>query len=129
MLNIVMGLGIALGVCCVGMVHSAQAFSADAEAALQTEKEIYVATKRKSGEWSKAAPIWFMYDGEALYFTASPTSYKAKRIKRGSPVKVWIGRTDRARCLAHFTREERIIDRDLAKNYSEIQHLPAAEES
>ena len=94
MLNIVMGLGIALGVCCVGMVHSAQAFSADAEAALQTEKEIYVATKRKSGEWSKAAPIWFMYDGEALYFTASPTSYKAKRIKRGSPVKVWIGRTD-----------------------------------
>jgi len=94
MINIVIGLGIALGVCCVGMVHSAQAFSADARAALQTEKEIYVATQRKNGEWSKAAPIWFMYDGGALYFTASPTSYKAKRIKRGSPVKVWVGSTE-----------------------------------
>jgi PPOX class probable F420-dependent enzyme len=76
------------------MVHSAQALSADAEAALKTEKDIYVATKRKSGEWSSAAPIWFMYDGEALYFTTSPSSYKAKRIKRGSPVKVWVGSQD-----------------------------------
>ena len=94
MLNILMGIAIVLGVCCVGMVHSAQAFRADVEAALKTEKEIYVATKRNSGEWSKPAPIWFMYDGEALYFTAGPTSYKAKRIQRGSPVKVWVGSID-----------------------------------
>lgn len=94
MLNILMGIAIIIGVCCVGMAHSAQAFSADVEAALKTEKEIYVATKRKGGEWGKAAPIWFMYDGEALYFTAGPNSYKAKRIQRGSPVKVWVGSTD-----------------------------------
>ena len=94
MLNVLIGIGIALGLWCVGMVHSAQALSADAEAALKTEDDIYVATKRKSGEWSKAAPIWFMYDGEAVYFTTSPTAYKAKRIKRGSPVKVWVGSQD-----------------------------------
>lgn len=94
MLNILMGIAIVLAVCCVGMVHSAQAFSAEVAAALKTEKEIYVATKRKSGEWSKAAPIWFMYDGEALYFTAGPASYKTKRIQRGSPVKVWVGSPD-----------------------------------
>ncbi|MGE0683860.1 MAG: hypothetical protein AB7P69_23530 [Candidatus Binatia bacterium] len=94
MLNILMSIGIVLGVYCVGMARSTQAFSADAEAALKTEKEIYVATKRKNGEWSKAAPIWFMYDGEALYFTAGPSSYKTKRIKRRSPVKVWVGSTN-----------------------------------
>ena len=106
MLNILMAIGIAVGLFCVGMAHSAQALSADAEAALKTEKDIYVATKRKSGEWSKAAPIWFMYDGEALYFTASPTSYKAKRIKRGSPVKVWVGSPDGP----SFTGKAEIID-------------------
>ncbi len=94
MLNILIGIGIALGLCCVGMVQSVQALSAGTAAALKTEKEIYVATKRKSGEWSKAAPIWFMYDGEAVYFTTSPTAYKAKRIKRGSPVRVWVGSND-----------------------------------
>ncbi len=94
MLNILIGIGIALGLCCVGMVQSVQALSAGAAAALKTEKDIYVATKRKSGEWSKAAPIWFVYDGEAVYFTTSPTAYKAKRIKRGSPVRVWVGSND-----------------------------------
>ena len=92
--NILLGIGIVLGLCCVGMVHRSQALSADAKAALKTEKDIYVATKRKNGEWSNAAPIWFMYDGEALYFTTSPSAYKAKRIKRGSPVKVWVGGKD-----------------------------------
>jgi PPOX class probable F420-dependent enzyme len=94
MLNFLIGIGIAVGVCCVGMAHGAPAFSTDVEAALKSEKEIYVATKRKNGEWGNAAPIWFMYDGEALYFTAGPTSYKAKRIKSGSPVKVWVGRAE-----------------------------------
>ena len=56
MLNVLIGIGIALGLWCVGMVYSAQALSADAEAALKTEDDIYIATKRKSGAWSKAAP-------------------------------------------------------------------------
>ncbi len=62
--------------------------------ALKTESYIYVATRRLNGEWSTAAPVWFMYDGEALYFTTAPSSHKAHRIHRGSPVKIWVGQKD-----------------------------------
>ena len=43
------------------------------------------------GSPSKASPIWFMCDGDAIYFTTVPTSYKAKRIAKGSPILVWVG--------------------------------------
>ncbi|MEB2285590.1 MAG: hypothetical protein B6D46_14240 [Polyangiaceae bacterium UTPRO1] len=60
---------------------------------LRSAKEIYVATERADGTPGKAAPVWFMYDGEAIYFTTLPTTYKAKRIARGSALHVWIGST------------------------------------
>ena len=69
-------------------------FSAEVTSALQTSKEIYVATKRANGTLSKVVPVWFMYDGEAIYFSTLPTSYKAKRIKKGSPLYVWVGSAD-----------------------------------
>jgi PPOX class probable F420-dependent enzyme len=59
--------------------------------ALGSAKELYVATRRGDGSTSKAAPIWFMFDGNAVYFTTTPGSHKAKRIARGSPVLVWVG--------------------------------------
>lgn len=59
--------------------------------ALKTSKNLYVATKRKDGTQSSVAPIWFMYDGQAVYFTTVPDSHKAKRIAAGSPVLVWVG--------------------------------------
>ena len=62
--------------------------------ALKTESYIYVATQRANGQWSAAAPVWFMYDGDALYFTTAPSSHKAHRIHRGSPVKIWVGKKD-----------------------------------
>ena len=62
--------------------------------ALKTESYIYVATRRMNGQWSTAAPVWFMYDGENLYFTTAPSSHKAHRIHRGSPVKIWVGQKD-----------------------------------
>lgn len=64
------------------------------KALLTSESYIYVATRRLNGEWSTAAPVWFMYDGEAVYFTTSPSSHKAHRIHRGSPVRIWVGRKD-----------------------------------
>lgn len=85
------GLLIAVGLCLVGMVHEVRALSEAARTKLHTEKEIYVATKRANGEWSTAAPVWFIYDGEAVYLTAAPTSYKARRIKRSSLVRIWVG--------------------------------------
>jgi general stress protein 26 len=53
---------------------------------------IYIATVRKDGSQSRAAPVWFitMPQGEILLDT-SAQSWKAKRIRRGSPVLVWIG--------------------------------------
>jgi general stress protein 26 len=64
------------------------------EAALRSSDLIYVATQRKSGERSSAAPIWFFYEDGKLFFTTSPTSWKAKRIARGSPLYISVGSAD-----------------------------------
>jgi hypothetical protein len=60
--------------------------------ALAKATYIYIATVRKDGNQSKAAPVWFITtaDNQVLIET-SPTSWKAKRIKRGSPAMIWIG--------------------------------------
>ena len=69
-------------------------FSSEVTAALLTSKEIYVATKRANGSLSNVVPVWFMFDGDAIYFATLPSSYKAKRIKKGSPLYVWVGSAD-----------------------------------
>ena len=58
----------------------AQQIPAATKEALATSKLIYVATRRKSGERSEAAPIWFIYENDAIWTTTSPDSWKAKRI-------------------------------------------------
>ena len=60
--------------------------------ALSKGTYIYIATVRKDGNQSRAVPVWFITtaDNQVLIET-SPTSWKAKRIKRGSPALVWIG--------------------------------------
>lgn len=86
--------------CGVTHLHTATAgeggnvLSDEIKAALTSESYIHVATRRANGEWSTAAPIWFMYDGEAVYFTTEPKSHKAQRIQRGSPVRISVGRAD-----------------------------------
>ena len=69
-------------------------FSPEVTKVLQSSKEIYVATKRHDGTMSKVVPVWFMFDGDAIYFATLPSSYKAKRIKKGSPLYVWVGAAD-----------------------------------
>jgi PPOX class probable F420-dependent enzyme len=81
-------LGLALVV--LGAAAGAQ-FQPDVRQALATAKNLYVATKRQDGTTSKVSPVWFMVDGDVIYFTTVPTSYKAKRIAKGSPVLVWVG--------------------------------------
>ena len=109
MVNILVGLLIAVGFCLVGMVPEVRALSNAARTKLQTEKEIYVATQRANGEWSAAAPVWFIYDGEAVYLTTAPTSYKARRLKHSSPVRIWVGSKEGP----SFTGKAEIIE-DLA---------------
>ncbi len=84
----------------------------DLDRALRTAKEIYLATRRPSGKLSSVAPVWFMYEGGAIYFATDPHSYKARRIRRGSPVEVWVG----SKTGLHFTaRAELLEDAGLAE--------------
>ncbi|HVM95856.1 MAG TPA: hypothetical protein VMT89_05675 [Candidatus Acidoferrales bacterium] len=59
---------------------------ADMAQQLARGKEIYVATQRKDGSRSEAVPVWFGLMENAVWFTTSPGSHKAKRIAKGSPV-------------------------------------------
>jgi len=62
--------------------------------ALSTASVLYVATVRKNGDQSTPAPVWFTAAPDHLVLIqTSPTTWKAKRIRRGSPVIVWIGKT------------------------------------
>jgi len=65
--------------------------SPEAEQLLKSSDHIYVATQRRSGERSTAAPIWFYFEDGKIFFTTSPTSWKAKRIARGSPLFINVG--------------------------------------
>jgi nitroimidazol reductase NimA-like FMN-containing flavoprotein (pyridoxamine 5'-phosphate oxidase superfamily) len=84
-----------LGVACVAILAPlaalAQQIPAATREALGKAKLIYVATRRKSGERSTIAPVWFVYENDAIYSTTSPDSWKAKRIARGSPLYIWVG--------------------------------------
>lgn len=64
------------------------------EQALTEAKLIYVATRRKDGTTSEAAPIWFNYEGGEVFFTTSPESWKVRRIDAGSPLFIWVGSAD-----------------------------------
>jgi hypothetical protein len=57
---------------------------------LARAKRIYIATVRKDGTQSTPAPVWFTTapDGTVLIQTR-PTTWMARRIRRGSPVIVW----------------------------------------
>ena len=115
-------LGLLLTVCfsAVGIALGAGGFSTEVEAALKTEKHIYVATRRVNGEWSTPAPVWFMYDGEAVYLTTAPSSHKAHRIRRGSPVRVWVGKKDGPFFAgdAHFVKDPAVVER-MAQAYAQ----------
>ena len=59
--------------------------------ALAKAELIYIATVRKDGNQSTAAPVWFTVTPDHLVLiNTGPDTWKAKRIKRGSPVIVWI---------------------------------------
>lgn len=76
-------------------------FAPDVVEALRSSKEIYVATKRKDGSMSKVVPIWFTFDGDAVYTSSAPDAHKVRRIKKGSPLYVWVGRPDGPHFVAH----------------------------
>ena len=95
------------------MGRSAMPFPFAIGQALRAAKQIYVATRRADGTPSRAVPVWFILDGEALYFTTGPESHKARRIARGSPLLVWVGRRDGPHFVgrAELVREPAVASR------------------
>lgn len=63
--------------------------------AFATSSLVYIATVRKDGNQSRSTPVWFTTTPDHfLLIETSPTSWKAKRIRRGSPAMIWIGAVD-----------------------------------
>src|SRR5271157_5349350 len=61
--------------------------------ALSRASRIYVATVRKDGNQSKPVPVWFtMTPDHAVLVQTGRGSWIARRVRRGSPAIVWIGR-------------------------------------
>jgi len=87
------------GVLAVGVALLAWSLEARADisqrdaAAMSQASLIYIATVRKDGNQSTAAPVWFTpgADNNSILIQTGPDTWKAKRIRRGSPVIVWIG--------------------------------------
>jgi general stress protein 26 len=96
------------------------AISARDQQALAKAQLIYIATIRKKGDQSTAAPVWFTTgaDNDSILIQTGPTTWKAKRIRRGSPVLVWIGKADGPAFIgkAEITKDAAIQDKIL-KDY------------
>ncbi len=61
--------------------------------ALANASVIYVATVRKDGSQSTAVRVWFTTKSDrTIVIQTRPASWQAKRIRRGSPAIVWIGK-------------------------------------
>src|SRR5215475_790365 len=85
--------------CAAGLIAALSGSAARAEtrdlSAYADQSYIYIATVRKDGNQSKAVPVWFIVtpDSQILIDTSSD-SWKARRIRRGSPVLIWLGKAD-----------------------------------
>jgi Pyridoxamine 5'-phosphate oxidase len=87
---VLMAVGVALGAATARVETSARDMAALKKASL-----IYIATVRKDGNQSKAAPVWFTVTADnRILIETGPATWKAKRIRRGSPAIVWIGAAD-----------------------------------
>jgi general stress protein 26 len=92
--------------------------------ALSKSQLIFIATVRKDGNQSKAAPVWFTIsaDRTAILIQTGPSTWKAKRIRRGSPVLVWIGDADgpafmgKAKITSDAAVQQKILE-DFRKKY------------
>jgi len=118
--------GLAVAAVIVGVIAIAAASGwaeisqRDAQA-LSRADLIYVATVRKDGNQSKAAPVWFTLsaDNNEILIQTEPKTWKAKRIRRGSPVLVWIGAADGPAFIgkAEITSDAATIKKILADFY------------
>ncbi len=83
-----------VGAALAGVVHAGE-LPADVKSALETSKYVYISSTRKDGSFGKPAEIWFLYHNGAVYVGTPPTSWRAKRIKKGrTTAKIAVGKVD-----------------------------------
>lgn len=80
----VVGLAVVLGPAVLALA----AWPPALEAALPDAGLIYVATLRRDGTRSTAAPVWFAEMDGAIWINTGASSHKVRRIRRGSPILV-----------------------------------------
>src|SRR5512140_3461028 len=67
----------------------------EADRALRESPFVYVQSQRKTGEWSKAAEIWFHYEDGKVYVGTRPTSWRVKRIGwKRAKARIAVGKVD-----------------------------------
>jgi general stress protein 26 len=100
-------------------------FSGSELKAFDQATTVYVATVRKDGNQSTPAPVWFTMsaDRAQLLIQAHKGSWKDKRIRRGSPVIVWIGGLNGPSFVgkAEITKDAAVVDKiltDYPKKYT-----------
>ncbi len=72
--------------------------------ALEQADLIYVSTRRRSGEWSSQAPIWFCWLDGQIMFTTSPGSWKARRLGDAGPLRIQVGSAEGPEIVAEAER-------------------------
>src|ERR1700687_6304382 len=73
----------------------ARALSDDVKNTLANSKYVYISSTRKDGSLGKPAEIWFLYHNGAVYVGTPPTTWRAKRIKKGrAAAKICAGKPD-----------------------------------
>jgi nitroimidazol reductase NimA-like FMN-containing flavoprotein (pyridoxamine 5'-phosphate oxidase superfamily) len=84
---------------------------------LHSMREVWVATASPKGR-PDATPVWFWWDGEAVYFTCAAVARKARNIAHEPEVVVFNG--DGADPIILKGRAERVTERD------ELERVDAA---
>jgi hypothetical protein len=96
---------------------------------LHSLREIWVATASPSGR-PDATPVWFWWDGEAVYFTCAAVARKARDIDRMPDVVLING--DGADPIIFKGKAERVTDRPelerVDRGYAEKYVAPATGE-
>ena len=106
-------LGFSIALFMLPAVAFGQASQRDIDA-LAKAQLIYIATVRKDGNQSTAAPVWFTTTPDhAVLIQTGPQTWKAKRIRRSSPVMVWIGEENGPAFIgtAQITKDAAVEDR------------------
>jgi Pyridoxamine 5'-phosphate oxidase len=119
-------LGLSIALLMMPAVALAQATQRDIDAFAKA-RLVYIATVRKDGNQSRSAPVWFTTTPDhILLIETGPQTWKAKRIRRGSPAMVWIGAVDgpafigKAEITSDAALESRIVE-DYPQKYLEAR--------